>query len=94
MTELPHTIQLRLSNLERAALQSEGAQFALRDIVARLLLTLPGLEVRALIEELVVASQSQAKEIGAHRLAGYRDELEALREEVEHCRREGEPLPA
>lgn len=80
---MPHTFEFRISNLERVALQSEGSQFALRDCVARLFLKAPDTDIRALVAELLAHAETQRAQIGTYRLAGYRDELEALAEEME-----------
>jgi len=74
-----------MANLEKAALQFEGAHFCHRDLLARLFARVPEAEVRKTIQDLMAEGEAHAQELGAHRLTGYHDELDALGEELDQA---------
>ncbi|WP_324699800.1 hypothetical protein [Novosphingobium sp. RL4] len=69
----------RIENLERAALEFEGAQFAISHILANLLSRLDRHEAEDCLRELQDMGRAHALELGEHRLTGYLDELEAMK---------------
>jgi hypothetical protein len=83
---LPLSVQSRLATLEDSALEVEGALFGHRDLLARLLAQLPDSEARKTILDLIAEGEAHAEELGERRLAGYRDELNAVQEEMGHAR--------
>lgn len=85
---LPFTVLNRLASLERAALEFEGALFSHRDLLARLLAKLPDGEARKAIHDLIADGEAQADKLGAPRLAGYCDELNAVHDEMGHSKAE------
>lgn len=80
------TLSGRVSDLESAALKSEGAQFAVHDLVARLLARLPEADVQNMIAELIEHADELDGQLGADRLVGYKDEMRSIGEEIEHAR--------
>lgn len=83
---MSRTLESRMANIEKAALLFEGAHFCHRDLLARLLARLPEAEVRKAIQDLLAEGEAHAEELGADRLAGYREELTAIQEELAHSR--------
>lgn len=79
---MPNTILNRLSNLEQATIQAEGAHYALHDLVAGILARTPEADTRALIQTLADSVSVHADKIGQIRLSGYIQELESMRDEV------------
>ncbi|EJL30834.1 hypothetical protein PMI02_01900 [Novosphingobium sp. AP12] len=64
---MPKTLSERVADLESAALKSEGAQFAVHDLLARLLVRLPEPEVRKMIGELIEHADELDGQLGADR---------------------------
>lgn len=83
---MPRTLSERVVDLETAALKSEGAQFAVHDLVARMLARLPDADVRKMIEDLIEHADELDGQLGADRLVGYKDEMRSISEEIEHAR--------
>jgi hypothetical protein len=73
-------VKSRVENLERAALEFEGAQFAIRHVLANLLSRLDRHEAEECLHELQSTGRRHGVELGERRLTGYLDELEALKE--------------
>lgn len=80
------TMNERVADLESAALKAEGAQFAVHDLVARMLARLPEADVRRMIDELIEHADELDGQLGANRLEGYKDEMRSISEEIEHSR--------
>jgi hypothetical protein len=80
---LQRTFEQRLANLETAAQQLEGAQMALRHLVAQLLSKLPRSEIEPLIDGLISEALAQKSLLGYYSLAAYIVELDILREDTE-----------
>jgi hypothetical protein len=83
---MPKTISQRVTDLESAALKSEGAQFAVHDLVARMLTRSPEAEVKKMIEELIEHADELDGQLGADRLVGYKDEMRSISDEIAHAR--------
>lgn len=83
---MPRTLSERVADRETAALKSEGAQFAVHDLVARMLARLPDADVRKMIEDLTEHADELDGQLGADRLVGYKDEMRSISEESEHAR--------
>jgi hypothetical protein len=83
---MPKTLSERVADLESAALKSEGAQFAVHDLLARLLVRLSEPEVQKMIGELIEHADELDGQLGADRLVGYKDEMGSISEEIEHAR--------
>lgn len=79
-------LSARVADLETAALKSEGAQFAVHDLVARMLARLPDADVCKMIEDLIEHADELDGQLGAERLVGYKDEMRSISEEIEHDR--------
>lgn len=69
----------RVDNLERAALEFEGAQFAMRHILANLLSRLDRQEAEECLRELQHTGRANGIELGDSRLRGYLSELEEVK---------------
>lgn len=82
------SILQRLHALEEAALHSEGAHYALHDLMACALAQIPEEDSREMLQRLASQVSVHADRIGAIRLAGYRQELESLDLEIRHRRQE------
>lgn len=72
-------VEERVDNLERAALEFEGAQFATRHLLAMLLSRLDRHEAEEYFRDLQCTGRKHVVELGKARLTGYLDELEAVR---------------
>lgn len=83
---MPGTIESRLTRLERAALRFEGAHFAQHDLIARGLARLPEADFRAAMDDLATHANEMEADFGPDRIAGYREELSSIEEEVAHLR--------
>jgi hypothetical protein len=81
VSHLQRTIEQRLEILESAAQQLEGAQMALRHLVAQLFSKLPRSEIEPLIDSLIHEAMGQKPVLGYNCLAAYITELETLRED-------------
>lgn len=69
----------RVCNLERIALEFEGAQFATRHLLANLLARLDRNDAEECLRDLQRVGRAQGVELGDARLTGYLDELDAIR---------------
>ncbi|TCU51429.1 hypothetical protein EDF58_1244 [Novosphingobium sp. PhB57] len=69
----------RVDNLERAALEFEGAQFAIRHILANLLSRLDRHDAEECLRELQFTGRGHGIELGDARLKGYLSELDEVK---------------
>ncbi|PNU03651.1 hypothetical protein [Novosphingobium guangzhouense] len=76
----------RIKEIEKALLRAEGAHYALHDVLARALGRLPTADYDQLMRSLAKQADDLDPRLGADRIAGYRDELASIAEEVEHAR--------
>jgi hypothetical protein len=83
---MPKALSERVADLATAALKSEGAQFAVHDLVARMLARLPEADVRNMVDDLIEHADELDGHLGADRLVGYKDEMRSISEEIEHAR--------
>jgi hypothetical protein len=67
---MPKALSERVADLETAALKSEGAQFAVHDLVARMLARLPEADVRNMIDDLIEHADELDGQLGVDRLVG------------------------
>lgn len=81
----------RADYLERAFLEFEGAQFAIRHVLANLLSRLDRHEAEECLHELQSTGRRHGVELGESRLTGYLDELEELKVASASVRRVGAP---
>ncbi len=81
----------RVDCLERAALEFEGAQFAIRHVLANLLSRLDRHDAEECLRELQSTGRRHGLELGERRLTGYLDELEALKVASASVRKVGSP---
>ncbi|WP_313434326.1 hypothetical protein [Novosphingobium sp.] len=72
-------IKGRVENLERAALEFEGAGFAVRHLLAHLLSRLDRDEAEECLREMQSTGRKHGLELGESRLTGYLDELDAIK---------------
>ena len=72
-------VEERVDDLERAALEFEGAQFATRHLLSMLLSKLDRHEAEEWLWKLQCTGPKHDVELGEARLTGYLDELEAVR---------------
>ena len=72
-------VESRVENLERVACEFEGAQFAIRHVLANLLSRLDRHDAEECLRELQSTGRRHGIELGERRLTGYLDELEALK---------------
>lgn len=72
--------------IEKAMLHAEGAHYALHDVLARALSRLPTSDYDQLMRSLVAQADDLDPGLAADRIAGYRDALESIADEVEHAR--------
>lgn len=75
-----------IKEIEKALLRAEGAHYALHDALARALGRMPTADYDQLMRSLATQADDLDPGLGADRIAGYRDELASLAEEVEHAR--------
>lgn len=80
---MPNEIEKRMEVLERAMIESEGAQFAMRHLLSALLAKVSKQEAHLRLAELAVGAQASRAELGEGRLRGYLDELGAIRESID-----------
>jgi hypothetical protein len=91
---MPTSIEVRLAVLEKAAHRAEGSQFAVHDLMAQVLARLPAADLNALVASLTSHAAELDADLGPDRLAGYRDELASIAEEVAHVRGDAQGLLA
>lgn len=72
-------IDSRVDNLERAALEFEGAGFAVRHLLGHLLARLDRHEAEECLRDLQSTGRRSGLELGDSRLTGYLDELDAIK---------------
>ncbi len=76
----------RLREIEKAIHRAEGAHYALHDMLARALIRMPAGDYEQLMRSLAEHSDALDPALGPDRIAGYREELKSIAEEVEHAR--------
>ena len=81
----------RMEYLEGAALEFEGANLALRHIIAKLLAQMDQREVEEFLRELQHSGRRSANELGERRLRGYIDEITAGKAASNYSRKR--PMP-
>lgn len=94
MSRMSRTLQDRVVTLEDAALRVEGALFALHDVIAHSLAQAPAAEVQGLIATLSAHAEQLDAALGAERIAGYRNELASIAQEIDHARRDPQGIMA
>ena len=82
----------RMEYLEGAALEFEGANLALRHIIARLLAQMDQREAEEFLCELQRTGRRSANQLGGRRLVGYLDEIKAVKAASDDSRKR--PAPA
>jgi len=80
---MPNEIEKRMEVLERAMIESEGAQFAMRHLLSALLAKASRQEAQLHLAELTAGAQARRAELGEARLRGYLDELGAIRDSID-----------
>lgn len=81
-----NTLHDRVDHLESAALRFEGALFAVHDLIAHTLAHMSDTEVRRTLASLRSHADGLDETLGPERIAGYRDELLSIEQEIEHVR--------
>jgi hypothetical protein len=80
---MSNEIERRMEVLERAMIESEGAQFAMRHLLSALLTKVSRQEAQLRLDELAKGAQVRRAELGDGRLRGYLDELGAMRDSID-----------
>lgn len=83
---MERSVQERLASLEDAALGFEGAIYALHDLIAHWLALAPEAEVRRTVSKLKSGAEELNPSLGPQRIAGYRQELASIEQEIEYAR--------
>ncbi|MGF7156470.1 hypothetical protein [Novosphingobium gossypii] len=77
-------IEARVAALESAMMQTEGAHYALHDLLAHTMSRLPDAEFRSVIAQLRIHSDELDLDLAPERVAAYRAELTSIEDEVGH----------
>ncbi len=80
---MSNEIERRMEVLERAMIESEGAQFAMRHLLSALLTKVSRQEAQLRLDELAKGARARRAELGDGRLRGYLDELGAIRDSID-----------
>ena len=83
---MQRSIHDRLAQLEDAVLRTDGALYALHDLIAHSRASAPENEVRRTISKLKLEADNLDAALGPERIAGYRDELASIEQEIEYLR--------